>query len=295
MKSLPPLNALQVFEAAARHSSFLKAARELHVTPSAISHQMKQLESFLEKRLFQRLDKRVELTRDGLVYFHQIQPALEKIDAATAELKTVTENLILTVSAAPVMATRWLMPRIYRFQEANPKLEIRIHASTDVADFSKSNVDVGIRHGGGQWERLVAHEIFREVLTPVCSNKLIMGKNQLQSPQDLLNFTLLQGVSRPDEWTAWFKAFKIVNPEISTEPTFQSRAQALEAAMLGLGIVLTDKRLVQQELKQGLLVAPLQEKLPNTAAFYLVYPESESESEKIVLFRDWILAEVESD
>ncbi len=293
MKPLPPLNALQVFEVAARLLSFQNAALELNVTPSAVSHQIRQLESYLDKKLFHRLDKRVTLTSDGQQYFDEIQPALKSIAVATSALTRPKGISVLTISAAPVMATRWLMPRIYRFQEPNSDLEIRIHASTEVADFSKSDVDVAIRYGQAPWKGLVSHEIFKEILTPVCCQDFLKKGHHLNQITDLVDLPLLQGIPKPYEWSDWLREFGLERSNEKQDPTFQSRAQALEAAALGLGVVLTDLRLVQQELALGTLVAPLKESATNSSAFYLVYPQSYEKLEKIKRFRDWILSEVE--
>ncbi len=293
MYQYPPWSALVAFEAAARRLSFLDAAGELNVTPSAVSHQIRSLEEFLEIKVFHRLDKSVTLTTAGQSYYKMIRPALKKISDATEQIVTKAGGGVLTVTATPFFTTRWLLPRLYRFQEAHPKLEVRIHLAAEVVDFSRSDADVGIRLGNGALDKLKAFRLLTESQTPVCSQKLIKKDTSAILASDLKQFVLLGVDSCCDDWPYWFKKLGIDEENIKRGPEFQNTAQAIEAAVSGLGMALTDRRFVTPELESGLLVTPIKETIEKPNSFYLVYPKENDEVPKIKVFRDWILSEIE--
>jgi LysR family glycine cleavage system transcriptional activator len=182
MRRLPPLNALRFFEAAARHSSFLHAAKELHVTASAISHQIRTLEEFVGTPLFRRDGRQVLLTHEGENYLQAVREGLALLAAATDRLVAPRSSGILTLSVAPAFATPWLVPRLAAFQLKHPDIEVRLISSLDLVDFSKSDVDAAIRYGAGRWPGLQSHRLFSDDLVPVASHPS-EGSRTLQTPQ----------------------------------------------------------------------------------------------------------------
>ena len=190
-RSLPPLNSLRAFEAAARHLSFTKAAGELNVTPAAISHQIKALEEFLGVVLFRRLTRALRLTDAGQAAFPKVREGFDKLAEAVEILRAEEESKVLTVSVSPSFGAKWLVPRLDRFRAAHPDLEIRIDATDRLADFQGDNVDVALRYGMGNYPGLLVDKLFGAEMVPVCSPDLLDGPQPLQRPQDLAHHTLL--------------------------------------------------------------------------------------------------------
>jgi LysR family glycine cleavage system transcriptional activator len=292
MRPLPPLNALRAFEAAARFESFNRAAEDLHVTPSAVSHQIKGLEEFLGVVLFRRLTRQVKLTPEGRIYLAAVRDALEQIRIATERIGRHQRTGPLTISAAPAFAAGWLMPRLNAFQLEHPEIEVRLNAAVELVDFARSDVDVGIRTGKGQWTGLQVHRLMSEALVPVCSPRLLQGPGALKLPEDLPRATLLHELPRIGQWRTWLCAVDLCDIDPERGPKFQNAAMAVEAAVAGLGIAIADRRLVAGHLEEGRLVMPFDVDLPSEYAFYLVYPKERATHPKIAAFRDWLLAQV---
>jgi LysR family transcriptional regulator, glycine cleavage system transcriptional activator len=198
-RQLPPLNALRAFEAAARAESFTRAAEELCVTQGAVSHQVKSLEATLGIKLFSRERQRLIITDAGRDYLVVIRDALDRIAAGTERLVERQNAGVLTVSTSPDFAAKWLVNRLGRFAEANPGIDLRVSATMHHVDFAREDVDVAVRHGDGNWGGLDAVRLCSEELFPVCSPKLMSGRNRIVKPPDLLKFPLLH----LDDWKAW--------------------------------------------------------------------------------------------
>ncbi len=296
MRRLPPLNALRSFEAAARHGSFNKAAEELYVTPSAISHQIKSLEEFLDLKLFRRNKRKVDLTGAGEKYLPSIQHALDEIDAATRRLVANPNSGAVTLSVAPAFLTRWLMPRLSQFQEQYPEVELRLSASMDAVDFDHSDIDMAVRFGTGDWRGVNSDFLLGMTVVPVCSPRLLEGRHPLRTIDDLRHHTLIQVNTRLDEWRVLLKSAGIDEVGFGKELRFSSTSLATAAAVEGLGIALADRYLVSKELRSGALVVPFDISLDTHSAFYLVKPEFRPLSHGMKVFRDWILEAIkESD
>ncbi len=293
MRRLPPLNALRSFEAAARHGSFNQAAEELYVTPSAISHQVKSLEQFLDIQLFRRNKRRVDLTAAGEKYLPSIQHALDEIDAATRRLVANPNAAAVTLSVAPAFLTRWLMPRLSQFQELYPDLELRLSASMGEIDFDHSDIDMAVRFGSGDWRGMDAEFLLGMSVVPVCSPRLLSGRRPLKAVDDLRFHTLIQVSTRLDEWRAWLRSAGIDEVGFGKELRFSSTSLATGAAVEGLGIALADRHLVSKELRSGALVVPFDISLDTHSAFYLVKPENRPLSYSMKVFRDWIMEAIE--
>lgn len=295
MERLPPLNAIRVFEAAGRHLSFIRAADELHITPSAVSHQIRLLEERLGVKLFRRLNRQVVLTPEGQSYLLPVRAALEQIGTATARVTGRCARGPLTISVAPSFAVRWLVPRLPDFQHQHPEIEVRPIVSTEVADLRRSDVDVAIRSGRGGWPGLAAHRLMGEELVPVCSPALLEGPKPLRRPEDLAGHTLLQVVPRAGEWRSWLSAVGVTGVDADAGPRFQSLSDAIDAAALGLGVVIVNLVLIGGDLESGRLVRPFTFELPSDTAYYFVCQDERSEEPRIAAFREWLLEVLATD
>lgn len=294
MRRIPPLSAVQTFEAAARHLSFQRAAQELHVTPSAVSHQVRSLEQFLGTRLFRRLTRQVVLTPEGQAYLPAIRTALDQIQTATARITASRSGGPLTMSVAPTFATGWLVPRLPHFQVAHPSIEVRISLdrSTTHVDFTHSDVDLAIHYGEIKQAGLRNHRLITEELVPVCSPALLEGDRALKQPDDLTHATLLHALPRLGQWHMWLSAAGIIGVDAERGPKFHNTPLTLQAAAAGMGVALTDRRLVAKELEGGRLVIPFEIVRPGKSAYYLVYPQDRADNGKLAAFREWLLTEV---
>lgn len=298
VRPLPPLNALRAFEAAARHLSFLKAAEELHVTPGAISQQVKQLEDHLGIILFRRLPRGVLLTEAGQRYGKRIGEILEGIVAATVDLQRDEAAGILTVSAMPSFAARWLIPRLGLFRLAQPGISLRVVAEGDLTDFAVENVDVAIRYGPARYQGLASELLFPEEIFPVCSPKLLAGPTPLRRIADLVNFTLLYdepGAGYHDlNWRRWLAQVGAPEIEPSPGPAFTYTHMTLQAAVAGQGVALGSTVLAADDLASGSLVRPLPESVTSPFAYWFVCPPASLGRPKVKAFHDWVLAEGKS-
>ena len=186
LRRLPPLNALKAFEAAARSESFTRAAEELSVTQGAVSHQVKALEATLGIKLFVRERQRLAITDAGRDYLAVVRDALDRIAVGTERLLQRQTSGVLTVSTSPDFAAKWLVHRLDRFAEAHPGIDLRVSATTHAVDFAREEVDLAVRHGDGHWAGLDVVRLWSEQLFPVCSPKLVSGRNRITKAADLL-------------------------------------------------------------------------------------------------------------
>jgi len=294
MRKLPPLNALKAFEAAARHLSFTKAAEELFVTQAAVSHQVKALEAYLAAKLFLRRNRSLMLTAEGQSYYVDLKDIFDEIAQATARLKQSTEVGSLTISLPPSFAILWFVPRLSRFREAYPDIDVRIRAVDEVDSSLTDDVDVAIYYGNGSWPGLTAYKLHKEYLLPVCSPLLLNGSKPLREPRDLLNHTLLHDETR-NAWKDWFKLVGIDKDKGDNGPVFSHSNLALKAAVHGQGIALANNVLVKPEIDAGHLIRVFPEALPRDKSFYLVCRDSQAEIGKIATFRNWLLSIVEEE
>jgi LysR family glycine cleavage system transcriptional activator len=288
---LPSLNGLRAFEAAARHMSFTRAAAELNVTQTAISHQIRRLEEQLGLTLFIRRNRTLELTREALDYLPSIRSAFADLHRATAKLHRNDREGRLTVSTTASLATKWLISRVAAFQDANPGIEVRISTSTHLVDFQREEVDIAVRYGHGVWPGLRADWLMAEHIFPVCSPDLLNDARPLRTPEDLAHHTLLHTTVSREDWQLWLTAAGLPGT-IATRRgmTFDEGFMAIQAAMEGLGVALGRFHLVEADIAAGRLVAPFDTVLPQDAGYYVVAPEATAETAKIVRFRDWLIA-----
>ncbi len=290
---LPPLNAVQAFEAAARHLSFTRAAEELFVTHGAVSRQVKKLEEHLGVLLFKRLPRSLALTEQGAVYFPIVQEALRRLsDGTRLMLKPALQNT-LTVSVIPSFAARWLVPRLERFYQRYPDWDVLLNASFQLADFERENIDMAIRYGGGKWPGLHSVLLMTLDFVPVCAPAIMEGPHPLLKPDDLRHHTLLHNLSR-DDWKSWFWLAGVEDIDPGRGPTFNDHNITLQAAIDGLGVALAREQLIDADLKAGRLVIPFELRMPIKASYYIVCPQATVNQPKIKAFREWLLEEAGS-
>lgn len=287
---LPSLNGLRAFECAARHMSFTRAAEELNVTQTAISHQIRRLEDELGVRLFMRLKDGLALTDEGNAYLPGIRSAFLELRYSTEKLLESSNNSVLTISTLVSVASKWLLPRLPSFREAHPQIDVRISASTEWVDFRKGGIDAAIRYGDGNWPGLRADWLMADEIFPVCSPRLLTGDKPLNTPADLAHHPLLQfsGVTAND-WNDWLHAAG--QPPLTAKGprlTFDLAMMAVQAAIDGQGVCIGRSTYVDDDLRAGRLVAPFDLRLKSASGFYLVTPHDQAESKKIVAFRGWL-------
>ncbi|WP_036200499.1 transcriptional regulator GcvA [Marinomonas profundimaris] len=292
MNRLPPLNSLRCFESAARHGSFNKAAKELSVTPSAISHQIKGLESFLGLELFRRTKRKVILTEAGESYLKPIKSIFEQLEDATSELKSKQKSGSLRLAVAPAFLTRWLMPRMQSFQDRYPDIQIEISSSTGLIDFSANDIDMAVYFGNGDWEDVEAYYLRPARLAPVCNPKLIKADQPINTPEDMRFYPLLHVTKRKDEWHDWLQQHDLDPKLFRRGLMFSSGSLTAGAAAQGLGISLTDPELIMPEIEAGSLKVLFNQHLITNRSFYLVYEKRRSVTSAMSAFKEWIIEEM---
>ena len=296
MRSLPPLNALRAFEATARHLSFSKAAEELHVTPAALSHQVRGLEDLLGLKLFHRRARSIELTEPARLIYPGIRAGFEAIREAVDRLGRGQHDRILVVSSTPGFTAKWLVPRLYRFLERHPDIETRISASVAYANFTSDGVDVGIRLSSGVHPDLHVEKLSDEWLLPLCSPRLLNGEHSLRAPQDLAHFPLIQ-VDLPGlvpTWTDWLGMAGIEGIDSTRGLRLNVADHALDAASEGMGVVLAYKMVAARDILLKRLVAPFGPEIPVPGrAYYFVCARGQEKRAPVKAFRDWVFAEME--
>jgi LysR family transcriptional regulator, glycine cleavage system transcriptional activator len=290
---LPSLNGLRAFEAAARHLSFTRAAAELRVTQTAISHQIRRLEEQLGIRLFLRRNRALLLTREAQSYLPAVRAAFEDLRRATERLRRPERDGLLTVSTTPSLAAKWLVTRAAAFQEAHPGVEVRITTSSHLVDFRREEVDMAVRYGRGHWPGIRAEWLMAEELFPVCSPALLNGPKPLRRPEDLAQQTLLHASASREDWQLWLTAAGLP-VSLASRPglSFDQSFMAIQAAVDGLGIAMGRTRFVEADVAAGRLVVPFDVVLPADAGFYIVAPEETADTPKIAQFRDWLIGSV---
>ncbi|MFS8046808.1 transcriptional regulator GcvA [Rhizobium sp. BR 314] len=291
MDQLPSLSALRAFEASARHLSMTLAASELHVTPGAISLQVRDLESALGVRLFERRTRSLALTTDGAEYFATMRTAFRLIREATAALAMRSKDTVLTLTCTAGFATHWLVPRLRRFEEAHPDIDLRISASHRMMDFQRDGIDIAIRHGLGGYEGLASERLLDDEYVPMCTPEMAEALGTSPTADALANLTLIHDVYRRD-WELWLQAAGATRVDATHGPVFTDGMGAYHAMKAGLGIALMRRSFVEQELAEGTLIAPFPIGLASAFAYHLVYPPGALERPAIATLRAWLFSEV---
>ena len=299
MRRLPPLSAIRVFEAAARHEHFTAAADELGMTQAAVSYQIRALEERLGAKLFERSKGRVRLTDTGRRLLAPLTDAFDRMDAAFATLRAEDENM-LSISTTSTFANTWLAWRIGGFQMDHPDLAVRLDASNSLIDFATSDFDVAIRAGEGKWPGLHATRLFEIDYTPICSPwfmeewKAEQGNREMQ-PADLID---LPQVSSNDPWLhQWLRDRGVEIPDRPPRPGIQLDSQTAEgtAAMAGRGIAMLTPFFWRYDLTEGRLVRPFKEVSSRGWGYWMVCPEHRRQAQKIKRFCEWLLPTARAD
>jgi LysR family glycine cleavage system transcriptional activator len=228
-RRLPPLNAVRAFEAAARHLSFTRASEELNVTQAAVSHQVKALEDRLGVLLFRRLNRGLLLTDAGSLYRKELEDILDRLEQATERLRATEAAGLLTVSTNTSFASKWLVPRLQRFRDRRPDVDVRIDADDALTDFRRDNVDLAIRYGGGVYPGLHSVKLLQDIVFPVCSPKLLEGPHPLRVPEDLRYHTLLRRPRVVEDWPSWLRTAGVTGVDASRGPSFSHSSLLFEA------------------------------------------------------------------
>ncbi|NMO19365.1 transcriptional regulator GcvA [Pyxidicoccus fallax] len=293
MRDLPPLSSLRAFEAAARHLSFKRAADELAVTPTAVSHQIRQLEDWLDTLLFERRVRRVVLTPAGQSLYPALREGFDALLRGVDALRKPPERAALTLSATVAFTSKWLVPRVAAFRAACPGLDLSLHASDDPMDLRAGGVDLAIRYGRGVYPGLHSELLLQDRFAPVCSPRL-----GVRAPADLGKHPLLRFEWRRVEddtptWPRWFAAAGRPYKTSGGELVFSDESHSIQAAIAGHGVALASLVLVAEELASGALVQPFGPELDGFA-YHVVHLESARNAERIAAVRRWLLAEAKS-
>lgn len=289
MRRLPPLHSLRAFEAAARHLSFKAAAAELHVTPAAVSHQIKALESELGIKLFHRMTREIRLTEEGHALAPGLREGFDHLAAAIERVAHAPSRATFALSSMTTITMSWLVPRLPRFQARHPDIQVRVNTSNRLVDFAREEFDAALRHGVGGWRGLAEHKLFEHLLTPLANPALA---RRLRRPADLAALPLLHAEGDSNEWQVWLDAAGLGRVPMQRGPTFDSTRICLEAASRGLGVAIGDPMMNADQIASGELVQPFDIVASTGRAYWFVYPEAFAQRPKIVAFRRWLEDEV---
>ncbi|MFZ5890421.1 MAG: transcriptional regulator GcvA [Myxococcota bacterium] len=290
---LPSLNALLAFDAAARHESFTRAARELGVTQTAISHQIKALEAELGVALFRRAPKRLSLTEHGLAWSAELRVIFQRLRDANTRLRSRVhgERPVVAVTTIPSFGARWLVPRLGKFMASNADVDVRISANDRLVDFGLEPFDLGIRYGHGRYPGLVTEKLADDTWVVVCAPSL-SARSRLRTPSDLARVTLLCD-DHCNAWPGWFEATSRPCPVLKAQSQYTDSSMLVEAALRGQGVALARWSLACDELETGRLVLLFPEEPPvlTGLAYYLVGPRESFRRPQVTAFRDWLRVE----
>ena len=294
MRRLPPLKALPAFELAAESLSISAAAQELHLTHGAVSRQIKALEDHLGAPLFRRFNRRIELTAAGAAFLPHVRQALQVLQTSAAEVAARTRQGPLVVSCLATFMMRWLIPRLYAFNAANPGIEVRLSASHAPPDFGAGGIDVAIRLGKPPWPRgVVGRPFLADRVGPVVAPALLQGR-RIRRPADLQRLGLLHAETRPGAWAQWLAMMGAEDFDATKGARFEHMYFLLEAAASGLGVAIGSYPLVEQDLESGRLVAPFGF-VPSGSSYCLLRPRLGSDVAKSSAFLAWISAQAKTN
>ena len=292
-RKLPSTAALAAFDAAARHQSFTKAAEELALTQSAVCRQIANLETFVGLKLFRRSRRGVTLTQAGASYSVAVAGRLEEMERDTLDLMaTRGEGGVLELAAVPTFATRWLLPRLKRFEARAPRVIVNIMPQSRPFLFEGTPFDAAIYAGDGHWPGTEAIALMPERLVPVCAPSLIAPHGAL-TPGQFRRYRLLQQTTRPYAWRAWFDIQGVRHDHDVAGPRYELFSMLIQAAVHGLGIALVPALLVEEELASGKLIAASPLASGVDKSYYLVLPEWKAENPLLRTFADWLREEAE--
>jgi len=287
-RKIPSTLALAMFESAARHQSFTKAANELSVTQSAVCRQIAGLEEFLGLKLFRRTKRGVVLTDAGTGYGRQVRIRLDEVERDAFELMaTGGRGGTLELGVVPTFATKWLLPRLTGFLREHPEVTVNLTPRTRPFLFDDTNLDAAIYAGESTWPGTEGFFLMRESLVAVGSPKLIAPRRAIGA-KDVARYTLLQQTTRPFAWRTWFASLGMEAENDLAGPRLELFSMLTEAAIQGMGIALIPRFLIEDELRRGLLVVLVAHEYLSDRSYYLIYPEQKSERPVLLAFQAWL-------
>ena len=293
-RTLLPLNALRVFESAARHLSFSRAAEELAVTPGAVSQQIRQLEEIIRAPLFKRGARGLQLTDLGRSSAPLVAEGLDRLRDVSTLMREPPRRRQVSISVAPSFASKWLMPRMDDFHALHPEIEVWVSADMEPVAFDQGQVDLAIRYGPGHYPGHASERLLIESVLPVCAPSLMQSPNAILTPADLVHHVLLHDMSgdgdpgRPD-WPMWLMARGVRHADARRGSRFNQSAMLIEAAVAGRGVALAKRTLAQADLAAGRLVAPFHDGGAVVGfAYHLVHPKDRPLSPSAKAFTDWL-------
>jgi len=296
MRKLPPLNSLRAFEAAARHLSLTRAAQELHVTPAAVSHQVKTLEEALKQKLFRRVSRNLVLTDAGQLLLAPLGEALDRMLEGVNRVHDLSGVQILTVTVPTSFGAKWLMPRLEHFRSQCPDVEVRIDASMRLVDLQREDIDLGVRYGSGRYPGLEVECLMSDQAFPVCSPALLERGPALITPADLAAHTLIHAdyaatANSYGDWPMWLRAVGLPDLSARHDLRISLASMAVDAAVAGQGIALMGRVLVAEDLARGRLVRLFDTSVASDFRYYLVRSRRRPITPALASFMAWLRAE----
>jgi len=292
MRNLPPSSTLRAFEVATRHATFTAAAEELHITQSAVSHQLKNLEELWGLQLFQR-GKSLTLTPAGAALVPIVREFFINLEATLTDLREQKGRVRIKVSTTYSFALKWLLPRLPHLSLQHPEILVTLETSDKSINFSSTESDVAIRFGNGNYPGLHAEFMFREHIFPVASPALLHRLGPPNTPAELLNYPLLtrEGADLVPKWALWFQHVGVTASALKESVRFADTNMTIEAALLGQGIALARSGHVETEIGEGTLIRLFDVPFASPVAYYFVCPKGTESQPHIISFRNWLLAE----
>jgi LysR family transcriptional regulator, glycine cleavage system transcriptional activator len=290
MRRLPPLSALRAFEAAARHGSFKRAASELAVTPTAISHQIRSLEEHVGLPVFQRQVRKVVLTAAGAQLYPVLRDGFDAFESALDRLMPKTKRPQVTISATTAFTAKWLVPRVSGFQTQHPDIDLQLHASDSAVDLTENGVDLAIRYGPGPYPGLAPEVMFADNFAPVVNPRLGVVTQQDLSKTPLIHFQWRRVDPLNPTWESWFAASGLPWSPSHPQLRFSDESHAIQAAVAGQGIALLSLALLRDELAAGQLVQPFGPIIPGHT-YHLVRRADRAPHTAIEIVMAWLRAE----
>ncbi|CAI8779678.1 LysR family transcriptional regulator [Pseudomonas soli] len=290
---VPSMTALQCFEAAARHLSFTRAAEELHLTQSAVSKQVAQLEEMLRHHLFLRIRRRLQLTPAGSLYLAEVNKILTQVDMSSRYVLSYgSQTEVLKVATQPSFGVRWLIPHLKGFGKRHPNLHLDIRNEMEPFALLQGSADVVFFYGQGTWPGATCIKLFGEEVVPVCAPELLQGRT-LPDAGAVAELVLLQSTSRPQAWHEWFLEQGLHTNNSYHGPRFDTFYMALSAAQAGCGVALVPSYLVAKELAEGSLVLAWDHAMKSNGAHYLAYAEHAAEVPKVRALVEWVAEQIQ--
>lgn len=291
---VPSMTALQCFEAAARHLSFTRAAEELHLTQSAVSKQVAQLEEMLRHHLFLRIRRRLQLTPAGSLYLAEVNKILTQVDMSSRYVLSYgSQTEVLKVATQPSFGVRWLIPHLKGFGKRYPNIHLDIRNEMEPFALLQGSADVVFFYGQGTWPGATCVELFGEEVVPVCAPELLQG-HALPDAGAVAEQVLLQSTSRPEAWHEWFLEQGLHTDNSYHGPRFDTFYMALSAAQAGCGVALVPRYLVARELAEGSLVLAWDYAMKSSGAHYLAYAEHAAEVPKVRALVEWVRGQLQA-